>query len=122
MPGTPERNDKPKPRTALGFDFGVKHIGVAIGQTVTGTARALKIFRARDGQPDWPELLDFIDQWQADVLIVGLPSTLMALKVSFAVERESLPDVYESAVESRFKCLTNGCRRAPPGWKPGHPA
>lgn len=83
MPGTPERNDKPKPRTALGFDFGVKHIGVAIGQTVTGTARALKIFRARDGQPDWPELLDFIDQWQADVLIVGLPLNIDGTESEF---------------------------------------
>ena len=73
MSATPESKNRPGPLIALGFDYGVKHIGVAIGQTLTHSARALTIFPARDGQPDWPRLLEFIEQWRADLLIVGLP-------------------------------------------------
>ena len=39
--------------TLLGFDFGTKSIGVAIGQQLTGTARPLTALKAQDGTPDW---------------------------------------------------------------------
>lgn len=39
--------------TFTAFDFGTKSIGVAIGQRVTGTARALPAIKAQDGTPDW---------------------------------------------------------------------
>ena len=37
----------------LGFDYGYKRIGVAVGQAVTGTAKPLKIISAKEGIPDW---------------------------------------------------------------------
>ena len=40
-------------RTLLGFDFGTKSIGIAVGQEITGTARPLVAFKANDGIPDW---------------------------------------------------------------------
>lgn len=40
-------------RTLIAFDFGTKSIGAAIGQEITGTARALAAFKAQDGTPDW---------------------------------------------------------------------
>jgi putative holliday junction resolvase len=60
-------------RTVLGFDFGKKHIGVAIGQELTGTARALGSLKANDGTPQWPQVQKYIDEWQPDLVIVGLP-------------------------------------------------
>lgn len=57
----------------LAFDFGLRHIGVACGQTVTGTASPLTTLAARDGSPDWEVLLDVIRPWQPVTLIVGLP-------------------------------------------------
>ncbi|VEH68479.1 putative Holliday junction resolvase [Rodentibacter pneumotropicus] len=39
--------------TALAFDFGMKSIGCAVGQSITGTAQALPAFNARDGIPNW---------------------------------------------------------------------
>jgi putative Holliday junction resolvase len=59
--------------TALGFDYGTRRIGVAFGQSVSGTARALPILPAADGVPDWTQVGKLIDAWQPDVLIVGLP-------------------------------------------------
>lgn len=60
-------------RTAMGFDFGTKSIGVAIGQELTGSANGLKAIKARDGIPQWSDILSLIAQWQPDFLVVGLP-------------------------------------------------
>ncbi len=40
-------------RNFLGFDFGTKSIGVAVGQRITATARPLPALKAQDGKPDW---------------------------------------------------------------------
>ena len=40
----------------LGFDFGLKFIGLAVGQTVTKTAGGLKTLKARNGKPNWAEI------------------------------------------------------------------
>lgn len=59
--------------TLLAFDFGTKSIGVAIGQTVTGTARPLAALKAHNGNPDWEHIARLLKEWQPDQLIVGLP-------------------------------------------------
>jgi putative Holliday junction resolvase len=64
------------PQTLLGFDFGSRRIGVAVGQRITGTASALTTLTARDGQPDWNEIEKLIATWQPDALVVGLPLAL----------------------------------------------
>ncbi len=60
-------------QTVIGFDFGLKHIGVAVGQTVTGTANPLVSLSAHQGVPQWPKIDDLIAYWKPDALIVGLP-------------------------------------------------
>lgn len=57
----------------LGFDHGMKRIGVAVGQTLTGRARGIAALKARDGIPDWQQVEALIKDWQAVQLIVGLP-------------------------------------------------
>lgn len=59
--------------TVLGFDFGMKKTGVAIGQTITKTARPLSIIAMKDGIPDWALIEALINTWKADALIVGIP-------------------------------------------------
>lgn len=66
----------PKTLTVLGFDFGMKRIGVAVGQTVTRSATPLLILAARDGVPNWSELAKLIHDWQPDAFVVGLPLTM----------------------------------------------
>lgn len=60
-------------RTLLGFDFGLKNIGVAVGQEITGMANPLTVIKAREGIPNWDEIKTLLDQWQPQLLIVGLP-------------------------------------------------
>jgi putative Holliday junction resolvase len=57
----------------LAFDFGLKHIGVAVGQPVTATASPLTTLAARQGKPDWEALGRLVEAWQPQVLLVGLP-------------------------------------------------
>lgn len=60
------------PKSFLGFDFGTKYIGVAIGQSVTQTATPLLTLRARQGIPEWHELQKIIREWEPNALVVGL--------------------------------------------------
>lgn len=61
------------PVTVLGFDFGMRHIGVSVGQSITKTARGLEVIAAHQGIPDWKKISTLIAQWYPDALIVGLP-------------------------------------------------
>ena len=62
-----------EPRTLLGFDYGEKRIGVAVGQTLTGTATPVQTVSQHHQQPDWVTIGRLIDTWQPDRLVVGLP-------------------------------------------------
>ena len=59
--------------TLLGFDYGPRKIGVAVGQTLTGTASPVTTLRAVQGRPDWAGIEGLIDTWQPAELVVGLP-------------------------------------------------
>lgn len=59
--------------TALAFDFGMRSIGCAVGQSITGTAQALPAFKAQDGIPQWQLIEKCIHDWRPSVIVVGLP-------------------------------------------------
>ncbi len=61
------------PQTLLGFDFGEKRTGVAVGQSLTGTATALITLHSRNNKPDWPSIEALIKEWQPNALVVGIP-------------------------------------------------
>lgn len=61
------------PKILLAFDFGLKRIGVAIGQSITRTARPLDTIQAKDGVPNWQAVNHLIKKWLPDALIVGIP-------------------------------------------------
>lgn len=61
------------PRLLLGFDYGSKQIGVAVGQAITGQARELCTLKAQNGVPDWARVEALLKEWQPDALVVGLP-------------------------------------------------
>jgi len=60
-------------RTIIGFDFGKKYIGVAVGQEITGSASPLGSIKANDGIPNWDSLSNYLTEWQPDLIVVGLP-------------------------------------------------
>jgi putative Holliday junction resolvase len=112
----------------LAFDFGLRRIGVAVGQATTRTASSLET--VRNGQsPDWTVIDRLVREWQPQLLLIGVPlgpegdetdmsraarrfgATLQnryALTVDFADERFS-----SRAAEGRFAELrsSGGLRR-----------
>jgi putative holliday junction resolvase len=58
--------------TIIAFDFGLRRIGIAVGQTVTGSARALEVVPASD-QPDWQSISTIVNAWKPAAMVVGLP-------------------------------------------------
>lgn len=59
--------------TLLGFDFGPRKIGVAVGQKVTGSASALTTIRSRRDKPDWERIGQLVGEWRPQAAVVGLP-------------------------------------------------
>lgn len=57
----------------LAFDYGLRRIGVAVAQQLTGTSSPLRILAARDGQPDWDEVERLLAEWRPDLIVVGNP-------------------------------------------------
>lgn len=70
--------------TLLGFDFGPRKIGVAVGQTLTCSATPLKTLRSRGDQPDWPGIESLIREWQPIAAVVGLPFNMDDTEVDWA--------------------------------------
>ena len=60
-------------KTLIGFDFGKKYIGVAVGQELTGSATPLGSIKAKEGIPNWDNLKQYINEWEPDMVVVGLP-------------------------------------------------
>lgn len=54
---------------ALGFDFGTRRIGVAVGNGITGNAQALTAIPS----VDWAAVTELVDHWRPEALVVGLP-------------------------------------------------
>lgn len=65
MPATPE--------TILAFDFGLRRIGIAVGQSVTASASPLGIVSNSENGPDFASIEKIIKEWRPSRLIVGLP-------------------------------------------------
>lgn len=57
----------------MGFDFGTKRTGIAMGQRITQTANGIGCISARDGIPNWEQLDKLVQEWQPHAFVVGLP-------------------------------------------------
>src|SRR5436190_3326487 len=70
MPEGPERQARAKnSRTVLAFDFGLKRIGVAVGEPEIGTAHPLPPIAA----PGFDAISRLVSEWQPAQIVVGLP-------------------------------------------------
>ncbi len=57
----------------LSFDYGLRRIGVAVGNTLTGTAEALATIAARAGEPDWVAIDRCVADWRPGAIVAGVP-------------------------------------------------
>ena len=76
---SPHPSSPPRPAvggTILAFDFGLKRIGVAVGESLLGHANPLTIIRAENNAARFAAIADLIREWQPSRLVVGLPLAL----------------------------------------------
>jgi len=66
-----EKESRPE-GTLLAFDFGHRRIGVAVGQTLTGSANALAVVPVAN-KPDWQAISVIVTEWKPVAIVVGLP-------------------------------------------------
>jgi putative Holliday junction resolvase len=64
---------KNNPAAVMAFDYGLRNIGVAVGNRTLNTCEPLTVLRARDGSPDWDAIRRCIAEWQPGTLVVGEP-------------------------------------------------
>ena len=57
----------------LGIDFGFKRIGLAVGQTITGSTSALNTLPNERHNTNWNGLDKVIQEWRPDTFVLGLP-------------------------------------------------
>lgn len=57
----------------MAFDFGIKRIGVAIGQKLTRTTQPIGTLKTQSGHPNWQNIEYIYNLWKPSRLIVGLP-------------------------------------------------
>jgi putative holliday junction resolvase len=60
--------------TILGFDFGIKRIGVAMGNTLIRQAAPLAVISAQANDVRFAEIAALIEKWGPTRFVVGLPS------------------------------------------------
>lgn len=97
----------------LGFDFGNKKIGAAVGQTITATASPLQTIRSINQNPNWEIIGKLIQEWRPAGLVVGVsrqadgsdnPITSRMLKFCRQLEgRYKLPVYQQDETLSTFE-------------------
>lgn len=58
--------------TCLGFDYGTKKIGVAVGDSEVNIANGLTTVRAVNQKTNWLEITKIIEEWKPKILVVGV--------------------------------------------------
>lgn len=98
MPGTPEALALHSADSILGFDFGSRVIGVAIGNRLSGVRALTTVINGGSG-PDWGHLDGLVHDWRPALFVVGLPLTLEGAEQPASRGARD----FASALESRYE-------------------
>jgi putative holliday junction resolvase len=98
-----------RPKIVLAFDFGLRRIGVACGDTVSRTASPLQAVPAGPGGPRWEAIDTMLRDWQPDMAVVGLPynvdgseSGMTGVARNFAAELRRRYGLEVAMVDERY--------------------
>ena len=67
----------------MAFDYGLRNIGIAIGQNITKSASTFYAIKAKEGEPDWTKLDSIVKEWEPALFIVGDPFNMDGTKSEF---------------------------------------
>ena len=96
---------------ALGLDLGTRRIGVAISDSDRTVATPIEVVDGRDLPRARREIAKLVTEWEADVVVVGLPLSLDGTDGPAArqarIEAERLAEVLDVPVELHDERLTS---------------
>ena len=106
------RQGMTRPQTVLAFDFGLKRIGIACGDTLTRHGAARAAAAVHRGVPDWQAIAREVRALAPAILVVGAPynvdgseGALLAAARRFAAELERRFALPVQLVDERFSSL-----------------
>lgn len=89
--------------SVLAFDYGLRTIGAAVGQSLTRTATELNPIKANDGVPkDWAHIEKLLKEWQPDLCIIGLPLNMDGSRSEMSDRAEK----FARRIDGRFNMKT----------------
>ena len=65
--------DAGRPITVMAFDYGIRRVGVAVGNSVTQVGQPVKTIAATNTEGLFQEIKTLLQEWQPDQLVVGRP-------------------------------------------------
>jgi len=77
----------------FGFDFGMRCIGIAVGQLTSCHANPIAILKAKQGKPDWVVLDKLCQEWMVKGFVIGL------------AEGDNVPQHFQAATKKFAKAL-----------------
>ncbi|CAL4326600.1 Holliday junction resolvase RuvX [Buchnera aphidicola] len=72
----------------IAFDYGIKNIGVAVGENITRKGRPLNILKTNGGKPNWNGVKNLLKCWEPKIIIVGLPLNIDGTKQNTTKQSE----------------------------------
>ncbi len=103
---------EPAARSVIAFDFGLRRIGIAAGNTLTGTAAPRPAAAVTASGPDWAHIAREVAAIQPDVIVVGepynvdgTPGSLARAAAGFAAELGHRFGRPVARVDERFSSL-----------------
>lgn len=99
------------PGNILAFDYGLRRIGVAVGESATGSSSPLASVRVTRRGPDWETIGRLLDEWRPVLALVGVPRLPDGGEGSFAPAARgfarALGERFGVAVETADETLTS---------------
>jgi putative holliday junction resolvase len=106
-----------RPKIVLAFDFGLRRIGVACGDTLSRNASALETVPCGPLGPRWELIATMMRDWQPDMAVVGLPynvdgseNDMTGAARSFAAELARRFGIEVVMVDERYSSLEAAAR------------
>lgn len=85
-----------KKSSIISFDFGMKSIGVAIGQFITCTAYPLTALKANNGVPDWIQVEKLLKEWNPKLAVIGLPLNMNGTEQLITTHTRKFSDFFKN--------------------------
>ena len=89
----------------MAFDYGLRNIGIAIGQNITKSASTFYAIKAKEGVPDWMKLDSIVAEWEPGLFIVGDPFNMDGTKSRFQKEISKFSTELEKRYAIRLQMM-----------------